>query len=239
MRQIDFIVLHCTASPQSQTVAAILAYWKSKGWKRPGYHHLIDPSGKVHDLLPIETPSNGAAGHNYNSIHISYIGGVQTASNDPVNAYGTPIDNRTTGQKTAMQALVEKYSLMFPKAVIQGHRDFSPDKDRDGLIEPHEWIKACPSFSVKTWLREIGFKSKLPEIPENLPLVTTAWVNIREGAGVEFKTVAAALQKGTQVKKIGEAGDWTYVSVGGVTGWILSKYLTAGKSLGEIIGEGL
>ena len=38
----------------------------------------------------------------------------------------------------------------YPKAVIQGHRDFSPDLNKDGKITPNEWIKLCPCFDAKT-----------------------------------------------------------------------------------------
>lgn len=225
MRKIDFIVLHCTAGPQTQTVQSILNYWKNDlGWKTPGYHYLIKPDGEAVNLVPIEKPSNGVAGHNSNSIHISFIGGVQTSHNDPVNAYGRPIDNRTPEQKNTMKALVEKFSAMFPSAVIQGHRDFSPDKNRDGLITPDEWIKTCPSFSAKAWLKEIDFNSKLPG---ETFLRTTAGVNIREGGGTQFKPLGV-LPKGTLVKKLGSANDWHYVKeeCSKVVGWVSSKYLT-------------
>ena len=43
------------------------------GWNSPGYHHLIMSDGTIHNLQPIERSSNGAAGFNANSIHISYI----------------------------------------------------------------------------------------------------------------------------------------------------------------------
>jgi N-acetyl-anhydromuramyl-L-alanine amidase AmpD len=38
----------------------------------------------------------------------------------------------------------------FPKAKIVGHRDLSPDKDKDGVVERHEWVKMCPSFDAKS-----------------------------------------------------------------------------------------
>ena len=28
--------------------------------------------------------------------------------------------------------------------------------DRCSVIEPYEWMKACPSFDVAAWLKEIG-----------------------------------------------------------------------------------
>lgn len=140
MREIRYIVLHCTAGPQTQTVETIQNYWKKNlHWTAPGYHHLIRPDGSVADLQPIESPSNGVAGYNHNSIHISYIGGV--------DKYNKPLDNRTEEQKQSQIELLKKYYAMFPEAVIQGHRDFPGVK------------KACPSFDVKKWLNEINFYS--------------------------------------------------------------------------------
>jgi N-acetylmuramoyl-L-alanine amidase len=137
MRKITHIVLHCTATPQTTTVKSIQNYWKnSLGWKSPGYHHIIKADGEVVDLLPIDKPSNGVAGHNMNSIHISYIGGV--------DAKGKAVDNRTQAQICSQIALLKKYKAMFPDAQIVGHRDFP------GVS------KSCPSFDVKTWLKTAG-----------------------------------------------------------------------------------
>jgi hypothetical protein len=36
--------------------------------------------------------------------------------------------------------------------VSKGHRDWSPDLDHDGKVEPHEWLKMCPCFDVATQL---------------------------------------------------------------------------------------
>jgi N-acetylmuramoyl-L-alanine amidase len=137
MRDIKYIVLHCTAGPQTQSVQSILNYWKySLGWKSPGYHHLIKPNGEIVDLHPIEKPSNGVAGHNAYSIHISYIGGV--------DRNGKAVDNRTDEQKQAQISLLQKYKARFPNAKIQGHRDFP------GVS------KNCPSFDVSDWLNCVG-----------------------------------------------------------------------------------
>ena len=38
MRQIKFIFVHCTASSQKWGVKELLAEFKAKGWKNPGYH---------------------------------------------------------------------------------------------------------------------------------------------------------------------------------------------------------
>lgn len=141
MRKITHICLHCTATPQTTTVESIQRFWrapkpKGNGWTKPGYHHIIKPDGTVVDLLPIDQISNGVAGHNANSIHISYIGGI--------DGKGNAIDNRTPSQIQAQIELLKKYKAMFPNAVILGHRDF-PNVQ-----------KKCPSFDVKAWLEGAG-----------------------------------------------------------------------------------
>lgn len=130
MRRIDWLVVHCTATPQSTTVASIQRYWRENlKWKSPGYHFLIEANGTVHNLQPINLPSNGVAGHNANSIHISYIGGVNGQR---------AVDNRTDAQKREILRLLTDLKKQFPNAKIQGHRDFP------------RVAKACPSFDAKT-----------------------------------------------------------------------------------------
>jgi N-acetylmuramoyl-L-alanine amidase len=137
MRQINYIVLHCTATSPKTTVESIQRFWKeSNGWKDPGYHHIIKADGTIVNLQPIEKPSNGVKGHNANSIHISYVGGIDEK--------GRAKDTRTDAQKQSQILLLKKYKQQFPSAVIQGHRDFP------GVT------KECPSFEVKEWLDCIG-----------------------------------------------------------------------------------
>lgn len=139
MRKIDYIVIHCTATPQSATVESIKNYWKNNlKWSAPGYHHIIESNGNVVNLQQIDKPTNGVAGHNANSIHISYIGGIDTE--------GKSFDTRTPAQIESMVRLLLRYKIMFPTAKILGHRDF--------LKEGVNW-KDCPSFSVSDWLQEI------------------------------------------------------------------------------------
>lgn len=135
VRKINNIVLHCTATSQKATVESIQNYWKSIGWNNPGYHYLIEANGDTHNLQPIEKPSNGVKGYNSDSIHISYIGGIDES--------GKPKDNRTPAQVLNQLKLLIHFKEMFPKAKILGHRDFP------GVS------KACPSFDVKDWLKHV------------------------------------------------------------------------------------
>ena len=138
MRTIKRIILHCTASPKTQTVQEILDYWKyHNGWRDPGYHFLIEPNGNVNELFPIEKVANGSKGYNSTSIHVSYIGGV--------DKNGNPIDNRTNAQMISMVTVIAKLKLTFKDAIIVGHRDLPNVK------------KECPSFNVREWLKLIFF----------------------------------------------------------------------------------
>lgn len=130
--------MHCTASPQTATVAAIQRYWRdSLGWKSPGYHLLIEPNGTIHRLLDFNGIANGVRGFNKESIHISYIGGVDKNSR--------PVDNRTAVQKEAILKCIKEIIEWSDNKclIIQGHRDFPNAK------------KACPCFDAKAEYRGI------------------------------------------------------------------------------------
>lgn len=134
MRTIDNIVIHCTATSQQTTVEAIQRYWREQlGWKNPGYHVLIEATGKAHELQPIEKPSNGARGFNANSIHISYVGGI--------DAHGKSIDNRTMAQKLQLASYIRAFRQRSPDAEVLGHCDL-PNVQKD-----------CPCFDVREWVK--------------------------------------------------------------------------------------
>lgn len=141
MRYINYLVVHCTATPQTATIESIQSYWRNVlEWHSPGYHYIILPDGKAVQLLSLDKPSNGVAGHNLHSVHISYVGGVDTK--------GKAIDNRTPEQKAAIRELLQELRGKFPKAKIQGHRDFSKDKNGNGKVDSWERIKECPCFDA-------------------------------------------------------------------------------------------
>ena len=141
MRTIKYIAVHSTASHQSMTIEGLKQEFKRKGWINPGYHYVISPDGKITQLLDEDKVSNGVRGFNSVSINVAYIGGID------VN--GKPTDNRTDEQKVSLRSLLKMLHKKYPTAVIQGHRDFSPDLNKDGKITPNEWMKACPCFNAK------------------------------------------------------------------------------------------
>jgi N-acetylmuramoyl-L-alanine amidase len=136
MRNISFIAVHCTATPQTTTIASIQNYWRNNlKWRSSGYHVIITPDGKINRLAPDEAICNGVAGFNSVSLHVSYIGGV--------DANGKAIDNRTPQQKAALYEVLTTWKRLYPNAIIQGHRDFPRVK------------KACPSFNAKAEYKDI------------------------------------------------------------------------------------
>lgn len=131
MRAIKYIAVHCTATKQNATIESIRNYWKRNlGWKQPGYHIIVKPNGDHERLALDETVCNGVKGYNSESLHVSYIGGV--------DENGKAIDNRTEAQKRTLLQIICGLKAKYPAVVIQGHRDFP------------NVVKDCPSFDAKT-----------------------------------------------------------------------------------------
>lgn len=137
MRKIERIFVHCTASSQKTTVSGILAEFRQKGWRYPGYHYLVSPDGTVTQLLDEKLVSNGVQGFNATSINVAYIGGIRKENRKIV-----PVDNRTPEQKAALRELLAKLHFKYPEAHIMGHRSIW-DEDH-----PERWKKACPCFNA-------------------------------------------------------------------------------------------
>lgn len=147
MRRIKRIFVHCTAGNQRQRVADLLAEFKRKGWKNPGYHYVVQADGTVTQLLGEDKVSNGVKGYNSTSVNVAYMGGVDESLK--------PVDNRTPEQKASLVKLLKELRGRYPKAEILGHRDISPDKNGNGMVDPWERIKACPCFDAITEYKDI------------------------------------------------------------------------------------
>ena len=114
---------------------------RRKGWVNPGYHYVVSPDGKITQLLDEDKVSNGVRGYNSETINVAYIGGIDTN--------GKPTDNRTDAQKASLRSLLKMLHKKYPTAVIQGHRDFSPDLNKDGKITSNEWMKLVRVLTLK------------------------------------------------------------------------------------------
>lgn len=137
MRHITHIFIHCTATPQTWGYKELMAEFRNKGWKAPGYHYAITPSGELLTLADEDTVANGVKGYNQHAIHIAYIGGISIR-----NGKTTPLDNRTTQQRQTITRLLRQLRTRYPQATILGHRDIWGSN-------PNKWLKACPCFNAR------------------------------------------------------------------------------------------
>jgi N-acetyl-anhydromuramyl-L-alanine amidase AmpD len=139
---IKRIAIHCTATKGDVSAATIRSWHKKQGWRDIGYQYVIRTDGTVEKGRDESVAGSHVAGFNTNSIGIVYAGGI--------GANGKAADTRTPAQKAAMARLVKDVATRHkvPVKNIMGHRDLSPDKDGDGVVEKHEWLKECPCFDV-------------------------------------------------------------------------------------------
>lgn len=153
-KNITHIAIHCTAGHGD--IASIRRFWRRLGWKTDGYHLFVDYDGTITQLVPFNLPSNGVKGFNSNIINITYRGGVERSNVNKAQDTRTPQQKEgiIRGIKRALQ-WVEETGGNASKIKIQGHRDFSPDKNGNGVIEYWERIKECPSFDAIPEYRNI------------------------------------------------------------------------------------
>lgn len=148
MRIINEIVLHCSATKEYRvyTIKDIeymhKRIFKEIGGCHCGYHYLIYLDGTIIQTKQLKFIGQHVAGHNIDTIGICYIGGCDIS--------GKPKDTRTTAQKQSIIRLLKELKEKYPKAIIKGHRDYSPDKNNDGVISQFERIKECPCFDAIT-----------------------------------------------------------------------------------------
>lgn len=131
MRRIDDIVIHCAATKEGLNFHAsdIDRWHKQRGFKKIGYHYVIDLDGTIEKGRDESEVGAHVSGHNAHSIGICYIGGCDKDMK--------PKDTRTLAQKESIIRLLTQLLCKYPNADIKGHRDFPGVK------------KACPSFDVR------------------------------------------------------------------------------------------
>ena len=148
-RTITDIVIHCTATRAWQDYSAddLRRMHKAQGWADIGYHYVVRLDGTIEPGRDVDKIGAHVSGHNANSIGVVYVGGLDNQ--------GKANDTRTENQENALLNLLLDLRRLYPSARISGHRDFSPDLNGNGTIEPWEWIKECPCFDAKAEYRRI------------------------------------------------------------------------------------
>ena len=148
-RKINLIVIHCSATRENvdYTPQQLTRDHVARGFNSAGYNFYIRKDSTVIHMRPLELIPAHVTGFNKNSIGICYEGGL--------DRNGKAADTRTPAQKEAIIGLLIKLVVQFPDSDICGHRDLSPDKNKNGIIEPWEWVKMCPCFDAKNEYRNI------------------------------------------------------------------------------------
>lgn len=135
MRQINEIIVHCTATKEGQNfkVDDINRWHKQRGWNMIGYHYVVYLDGTIHQGRSEDQIGAHCLKHNTNSIGVAYVGGL--------DANGKPKDTRTEAQKQGLRKLLTELKRKYPKATIHSHKDFAP--------------KACPSFDATKEYKDV------------------------------------------------------------------------------------
>lgn len=177
-KKIKYIVIHCTAGFTSGLkVQDYFTRSKSKGgrgWRTGGYHRIIERNGAICELYDFGVVTNGVKGFNSESIHISYVGGInrEKAKHGIFEAE----DTRTTEQKLAIEKCIVEAILWLSDngkdihrdLMVLGHRDFSEDQNKNGIIESYERIKDCPSFDAIPKYNDLyGATGSIQALPKN------------------------------------------------------------------------
>lgn len=145
--------VHCSATREGQDLGGDWVkklHMNKKGWSRPGYSDVIRLNGAIENLRSWDQDnkisdwefSYGVKGStllNRNSRHFCYIGGVERDGR-------TPKDTRTEAQKKSMETYIKFNLLRNPNLIILGHNQVQR--------------KACPSFDLPAYLREINVPEK-------------------------------------------------------------------------------
>lgn len=152
-KNVKYLVVHTTAGNPRSTAANIQDYFlRSKhkggrGWSRGGYHWIVEFDGDLNQMYPETEYTNGVRArrslrhviNNGNTLHISYTGGIDMKTKKPK-------DTRTKAQKDTLAYSIKELIKKYPNIQVLGHNQVA--------------AKACPSFNVPEWLREIGIAEK-------------------------------------------------------------------------------
>lgn len=144
MREINEIILHCSATWSKQDIGVKeITQWhtlpepRGRGWSHIGYHYVIRRDGRLEEGCPLETPGIHCSGHNAKSIGICVVGGGPNGEDK----------HFTQAQFDMLAKTIKLLRQKYPKTSIHGHNEFAN--------------KACPVFSVSKFLEDYGIPKEM------------------------------------------------------------------------------
>lgn len=137
MRNLDMIVIHCSATPSNMDIGVeeIRKWHLEQGFSDIGYHYVIKRNGELEVGRPIDKPGAHCKGHNARSIGVCLVGGVDKYAGKLVSSC-----NFTELQWNALDLLVTNLLGKYHSIrSVHGHNEFA--------------AKDCPCFDVQEWAK--------------------------------------------------------------------------------------
>lgn len=203
MRQINQIIVHCTATRpdwwDKKTIneqVKEVEKWHvvDRGWKAIGYHYLIGRNGEVVQGRPIEMIGSHARGHNKDSIGIALFGGFGSDADDLATEHFTPV------QLAAAYDLIRK---------LQGQYNIKNER-----VIGHNRIssKACPGFRVQKWLAGMSLSEATAKKPERTK--ATQSKTVKASAATVAASAGTAV---TSLSGMNETSQYIILGFAGIT----------------------
>jgi len=236
----DTIVIHFTAGRSAESSANYLC-----GNVQASAHLVIGREGEIYQLVPFDTVAwhagvshyGGRTGLNQYSIGIELdnAGELTKVGNEFQSWFGEKYpptevlyarhrNDQTPGYwqvftPKQIQACEEVCKLLIDTYAIKtivGHEEIAPDRKRD----------PGPAFPLDKLRNELLGQNRANDTdpPARDAVVTGTKLNIREGAGANFPTIAPPIPEGKVVKVLEEKNGWAKVETT-ITGWVSKTYL--------------
>lgn len=140
---VQEVCIHCSATrpewmhnadPYDRLAEITRWHVQDRGWRTIGYHWVVDyPVGMIMAGRRETEIGAGVEGHNRGVIHVCLIGGHGSSAKDRFADHFTPAQDR------ALRGLLQGIGMRTAIRTISGHNDYA--------------AKACPGFTVSTWLK--------------------------------------------------------------------------------------
>jgi hypothetical protein len=131
MRKIEYLVVHCSATPNGRkdTAADIHRWHQKRGWTGIGYNAVVETDGSLIQGRPdywqgahVRDFDENGEGDNSDSLGICLIG----------------TDEFNDAQMRSLEGWLLYKTLQYPDAQVVGHRNLDARK-------------TCPNFDVPAW----------------------------------------------------------------------------------------
>ena len=133
MRNIDSLIVHCSATPPEMDIGVYeIRRWhvEDNGWDDVGYHFVIRRDGAIEDGRRIQYEGAHTRGANANSIGVCLVGGQKEC-------------DFTLDQYESLANLIAQLAVRFPGIKVLGHRDAV------------QTTKQCPQFNATTFAQPV------------------------------------------------------------------------------------